>query len=79
MNNYSVVFSTIKKHCQDIGILEPGCFEKVISEIESRKTMNSPYQYLDILRDMGLIKYSLQNRVIGLTNKGKNTDSLFGG
>ena len=78
MNNYSTVFDTIKKHCQSSTLLDRDCYEKVISEIESKKTLNSPYQYLDILRDMGLIKYCPENRIIGLTDKGKKTKSLFG-
>ena len=78
MNNYNVVFKTIKKHCQSARFLDRGCYERVLAEIESRRTLNSPYQYLDILRDMGLIKYCPQNRIIGLTEKGKNTTELFG-
>ena len=77
MNNYSIVFNSVKKYCQNSPLLDRECFERVISDIERKKTLNNPNQYLDTLQDLGLIKYCPENKIIGLTEKGKQINSLF--
>ncbi len=79
MNNYSAVFHTIKKHCQHSNLLDRDCYERVISEIQRKRSLNSPNQYLEILRDLGLIRYCADSHIIGLTEKGKRTETLFEG
>jgi hypothetical protein len=55
MNNFNRVFSAIKKHCGELTIVEEAPLDKVEADVEIINGMNSLYQYLDVLQDLGLI------------------------
>jgi len=77
MNNFNRIFSTIKKHCGERDSAKEAPLDQVEADVEIINGMNSIYQYLDVLQDLGLIVYSVHSNTISLTEKGKQTEKLF--
>jgi len=73
MNNFNKVFLAVRKHIEK---------QKLLAEINSldtiAKEVNIPLDklpiYLDYLQDLGLIKYSLEEKYIHLTEFGKKQE-----
>jgi len=76
VNNFNKIFSAIKEYCNDTDTIYKGdCFSVI-----ARKTdipVENLEAYLNILKDLGLIKYSWADRKIQLTLGGTMKDKLF--
>ncbi|MCW3124316.1 MAG: hypothetical protein JWQ38_3808 [Flavipsychrobacter sp.] len=77
MNNFNIVFSAIKVHCRDTGTRDSACYNKLAAMLEDRQDYLTLNTYLEILENLGLIKFTKRALIITLTEKGKKTDSLF--
>ncbi len=76
MNDHGIsifeqIYAAIKEHCSDES-WKKDCFQIV------SKAVNIPLEaletYLDLLKDIGLITYSMTEKYIYLTNDGNKTD-----
>ena len=77
MNNFNVVFTTIKEYCKEVEVPNYKCYKEIEQIVESNKIFLSAHLYLEILEDMGLIKFNHAAKTISLTEKGMNTCKLF--
>jgi predicted transcriptional regulator len=75
VNNYNNIFAVIKKYCSSAS--DEPCLEKVIAHVQITKGMNTHYEYLDVMQELGFIEYSIEKKTITLTDKGKRAQKLF--
>ena len=77
MNNFDYVFMNIKKQCKEPGIAYTSCFDHLVIIAEERKVLLPITTYLEVFKELGLIKFNRQTKEIILTEKGNVTDSIF--
>ncbi len=72
-NNFKKVFSIIKHHCGDkTEFAHADCFKLVAKG--AHVPLKQVDQYLGLLQDFGLIKYSMEEKYIQLTPFGKKLE-----
>lgn len=70
MNRFNEVFLIIRKRCeQEQKLAEIRCFETVAKE--ANVPLTQLHIYLDHLKELGLIQYSMEDKYIYLTAFGK--------
>ncbi len=78
MNTYNEVFMAVKRHCtQQKLIAEIDCFELIAKE--TGVPLSKLPSYLNHLQNIGMIKYSMEDRYIHLTTFGMKHDKLVNG
>ncbi|MCW3121396.1 MAG: hypothetical protein JWQ38_888 [Flavipsychrobacter sp.] len=77
MNNFDTVFKTVKEHCGEVGVLHETCYDHIVKALQTNNTLLSIDTYLEILQDLGLIKFCKYTNGILITEKGMATDKLF--
>ncbi|MCD6013769.1 MAG: hypothetical protein K0Q79_3631 [Flavipsychrobacter sp.] len=76
MNRFNEVFLAIKKQCfKQRHIAEIDCFEKVAKE--AKIPLDKLHTYLKHLQDIGVIKYSVNDKYIYLTTFGRKQETLM--
>ena len=72
-NNFKKVFSIIKQHCgAQTNFAHDDCFKMVAKG--AHVPLKKMDQYLGLLQDFGLIRYSMSEKYIELTPFGKKLD-----
>ena len=77
MNNFDAVFTIIKENCSYGGASNDECYTRIEGRLKENKSYISITTYLEVLHDLGLIVFSKSTKSIELTEKGKQTESLF--
>ena len=77
MNNFNVIFMTIKEHCKEIEVPDHKCFKEIEQIVATNKIYLSTELYLEILHDIGLIRFNKITNTIALTEKGHTTNKVF--
>lgn len=76
MNIFNIVLAAIRRKCQLTNVPYSDCFDYIKNETEAQYHENLDF-YLDFLQDLGLIKYDVSEKIILLTERGRNTETLF--
>jgi hypothetical protein len=76
MNIFNVVLAAIRLRCAQTDVPYADCFDFIKEKIDVKYHENLDF-YLDFLQDLGLIKYSIADRHITLTARGRATETLF--
>lgn len=77
MNNFDTVFKTVKEHCGEVGVLHQTCYDHIDKLLKDNNSFLSINVYLEILQNLGLIRYCEHTKGILITEKGMTTDKLF--
>lgn len=76
MNIFNILLTAIRRKCIHTNMPYADCFDYIKEHTELQYHENLDF-YLDFLQDLGLIKYSLEDRQITLTERGRATEVLF--
>lgn len=76
MNNFDNVFTSIKEHGAE-ALRNKECFRDLKKIISCDKNRFPVDLYLEVLEEMGLIKFNKRTKEIALTEKGKQTNKVF--
>jgi hypothetical protein len=68
---------TIKEHCKEIEVPNHKCFIEIEKIVADNKIYLSAELYLEILHDVGLIRFNKITKTIILTEKGQMTNKVF--
>lgn len=78
MNNFDTVFKAVKEHCgKEVGVLHETCYDHIAKLLRESNSILSINVYLQILQDLGLIRFCEHTRGILITEKGMSTEKLF--
>ena len=76
MDNFNAVFLAVKKYCGEMGITgDANCFHAISEELAV--TPDHLDGYLEILQNLGLIRYSTTEVYIKITPFGARQEKLF--
>jgi len=77
MHNFITVFVHLKIFSAESDSSSPLKLEEIENKIPINSQIMKVHQYLEVLEDLGYVKYSRKRKTIMLTSKGKNSETLF--